>query len=75
MADVNLGQLASTTLRNRSSEIANSVLNNNALLAYLKKQGKIKTRSGGRTFVEPIYFAENGSAKWYAGGMDSLTVH
>lgn len=72
MADVNLGQTAATTLRNRSSEIADSVTNNNALLAWLKSKGKIKTKTGGRTFVEPIFYAENGTAKFYDGGMESF---
>lgn len=74
MADVNLGQTAASTLRNRSSEIANSVLNNNALLAYLKSKGKIKTKTGGRTFVEPIFYAENGTSKFYDGGMESFSI-
>lgn len=74
MADVNLGQTAATTLRNRNSEVANSVLNNNAVLAWLKANGKVKTRTGGRTFVEPIFFSENSSAKFYSGGMDAFQI-
>lgn len=74
MADVNLGQTAAATLRNRSSEIANSVLDNNALLAWMKSKGKIKTKTGGRTFVEPITYAENGTSKFYDGSMESFTI-
>ena len=74
MADPNLGQLAATTLRNRSSEVADDVTNNNALLAYLKKKGKIETREGGRTYIEPVLFAENDTAKFYDGGMESFVI-
>jgi hypothetical protein len=74
MADVNLGQTAAATLRNRSSEIADSVTNNNALLAWMKAKGKIKTKTGGRTFVEPIFHSENGTSKFYDGAMESFSI-
>jgi len=74
MADPNLGQLASTTLRNRSTDVSDDVTNNNALLAYLKKEGKIETRTGGRTYVEPTIYAENDTAKFYDGGMESFVI-
>jgi len=74
MADPNLGQLAATTLRSRSSDVADDVTNNNALLAYLKKEGKIETRTGGRTYVEPTIFDENDTAKFYDGGMESFVI-
>lgn len=74
MTDVNLGQTAATTLRNRSSEVMDSVTNNNAFLAYLKKTGKIKTREGGRTYLEPINYAENSTAKFYDGGLESFSI-
>lgn len=74
MADVNLGQTAAATLRNRASEIADSVTNHNALLAYMKRRGKIRTKTGGRTFVEPIFYAENQTAKFYDGGMESFDI-
>jgi len=74
MTDINLGQTAATTLRNRSSEIANSVLENNALLAYMKSKGKIRTKTGGRTFVEPIFYAENNTSKFYDGAMESFEI-
>ena len=74
MADVNLGQTATATLRNRSSDIADSVTDNSALLSWMKSKGKIKTRTGGRTFVTPIFYAENGTAKFYDGGMESFSI-
>lgn len=74
MADVNLGQTAATTLRRRESEIADSVTNNNALLAWLKSKGKIKTKTGGRTFVVPIFYSENGTTKFHDGAMESFVI-
>lgn len=74
MADPNLGQLAATTLRNRSSDVADHVTNHNALLAYLKKSGKIETRTGGRTYVEPTIYNSNSTAKFYDGGMESFVI-
>jgi hypothetical protein len=41
-------------------------------LAWLKNKGKIKTVTGGRTFTVPIFFAENDTAKFYDGGMESF---
>jgi hypothetical protein len=74
MADVNLGQTAAASLRNRESEIANSVLANNSFLSWLKDKGQIKTRTGGRTFTMPIYFAENSTSKFYDGAMESFQI-
>jgi hypothetical protein len=71
---VNLGQTAATTLRRRESDIADSVTDNIALLAWLKNKGKIKTVTGGRTFTVPIFFAENDTAKFYDGGMESFVI-
>ena len=74
MVDVNLGQTAATTLRNRSDEVADSVTNNNAFLAWQKAKGKIETRTGGRTYVEPVIYAENDTTKFYDGGMESFSI-
>lgn len=74
MADPNLGQLASTTLRNRDSEVFDSVTNHNALLSWLKQGGRIKTREGGRTYVQPINYNENQTAKFFDGGLESFSI-
>lgn len=67
MASPNLSELISTTLRNRSGEFADSVTKNNALLARLKKRGKVKNVSGGRTILQELEYAENGTFKRYSG--------
>lgn len=67
MASPNLSEVISTTLRNRSGEFADNVTKNNALLARLKKRGKVKPVSGGRTIVQELEYAENGTFKRYSG--------
>lgn len=74
MSDPNIGQVAASTLRNRDSEVFDAITNNNGLLAYMKKKGQFKTKTGGRTFVVPITFAENNNAKWHGGGLDSWVI-
>lgn len=74
MANSSMGQVVSASLRNRDSEVFDSVTNNNALLAYLKKGGRIKTKEGGRTYSVPINYAENQTAKFYDGGLESFSI-
>lgn len=40
---------------------------NNALLSRLRKKGKVKTVSGGRTIVQEMEYSENGSFRRYSG--------
>lgn len=67
MASPNLNEIVTTTLRNRSGSLADNMLKNNALLAELKKRGNIKPVSGGRTIVQELEYAENGTYQRYAG--------
>lgn len=70
MALVNPGaltEIVTTTLRNRTGALADDVTKNNALLNRLKKRGNVKTVSGGRTIVQEIAYAENGTYKRYSG--------
>jgi hypothetical protein len=60
-------ELVTTTLRNRSGELADNVTKNNALLQRLRKKGRVKPVSGGRTIVQEMAFAENGTFKRYSG--------
>lgn len=73
MASPNLSEIVATTLRNRSGQLADSVTDNNALLARLKKKGKVRPFSGGRTIVEEIEYAENGTYTRYSG-YDALNI-
>lgn len=60
-------EIVTTTLRNRTGKLADNVTKNNALLNRLKKKGKVKTVSGGRTIVQELEYAENGTFKRYSG--------
>jgi hypothetical protein len=62
-----LTEIVTTTLRNRTGKLADNVTKNNALLAALKKKGNVKTVSGGRTIVQELEYAENGTYKRYSG--------
>ena len=73
MASPNLDEITTTTLRKRSKKLADNVSNNTALLYRLKSKGKAKPVSGGRTILEEIAYAENGTFKRYSG-YESLDI-
>jgi hypothetical protein len=60
-------EIVATTLRNRTGKAADNVSKNNALLNRLKKRGNVKTVSGGRTIVQELEYAENGTYQRYSG--------
>lgn len=67
MAFPNVSDIVATTIESRNKEVADNVTNNNAVLAYIKKSGNVKTVTGGSTIFETLSFAENGNAGWYSG--------
>lgn len=71
MSALNLGEIAATTLRNRNPKMADNISNDNVLWSTLKEKGHIKYPGGGRTLIEPLSYAENGSAQWYDGLISS----
>lgn len=62
-----LSEIVTTTLRDRSGELRDQILRNNALLLRLNKRGKVKPFSGGRTIVQELAYSQNSSAGWYSG--------
>jgi hypothetical protein len=62
-----LTEIVTTTLRNRTGKLADNVTKNNALLYRLRRRGNVKTVSGGRTIVQELEYAENGTFKRYSG--------
>lgn len=60
-------EIVTTTLRSRTGKLADNVTKNNALLARLSAKGKRKMVTGGRTIVQEIEYAENGTFKRYSG--------
>ena len=67
MASPNLNEIVTTTLRNRSGKLADNITNNNALLTRMKKKGSLMTAAGGRTIVQELEYAQNGTYQRYAG--------
>ena len=60
MASPNLSEIITTTLRNRSGELADNVSKGNALLSRLKAKGGWKAASG-RSIIQELEYAENGT--------------
>lgn len=67
MAAPNLSEIVTTTLRNRTGELADNMSRNNAALLRLSRRGNIKTFSGGRTIVQELNYADNQTYQWYSG--------
>jgi hypothetical protein len=67
MPSPNLGEVVTTTLRNRSGVLQDNTSKNNAVLDALSKRGRIKPVDGGRTIVEEMDYAENSTFSWYSG--------
>lgn len=67
MAFPNLSEIVTTTLRNRTGELADNMTRNNALLLRLERRGNMKTFSGGRTIVQELNYANNQTFQWYSG--------
>lgn len=51
--------MITTTIENRSGELADNVTNNNALLRRLKKRGNVRTFSGGNLILEEIMYGDS----------------
>ncbi len=64
---INIGELVTTILRNRSGILKDNVLNHNALLSVLNEKGKVRELDGGREIVEELEYAANGTVMWYSG--------
>jgi hypothetical protein len=65
--------VATTTIERRSRKLADNLSDNTALLQRLKKKGKQRTFSGGRTIVEELAFAGPGNFQYYSG-YDTLGI-
>lgn len=66
MASPNLSEIITTTLRNRSGELADNVSKGNAILGKLKEKGAWKPATG-RTIVQELDYQENGTFMYYSG--------
>lgn len=61
--------IVTTTIENRSGELADNVTNNNALLRRLKSKGNVRPFSGGRLIVEELMYNDStmANANSYSG--------
>jgi hypothetical protein len=71
MADVNLGQLTSTTLSNYHKEFSDNIFKKYALLDHLKNNGGTKMYDGGANIRVPIMYGKNTSVQRFKG-VDTL---
>jgi hypothetical protein len=67
MASPNLSELITTTLRSRTGQLADNVTKQTALLSRLRQRGNVKPVTGGRTIVQELSYAENGTYQRYSG--------
>lgn len=67
MPDINIGQLATMSLRNRAEQLVDIISNHNATWNFLTKKGNVVDLDGGRDIVREIEYGENGTVGWYSG--------
>jgi len=67
-------ELASTTFRKHSAEVADNVSKHNALYRRLMSKGRIRTEDGGLSIVEPLEYASNSTYQRYSG-FDALAIN
>lgn len=67
MADVNVGLLLSTTLKNYRKKLVDNIHKSSAIFYYLKENGGFKTESGGERIVQPLMYGKNTTASSYSG--------
>lgn len=67
MADVNLGYLASTTLKNYHRDMVDNIFAKHALLNHLRENGGTKMYDGGRSLVAPLMYGTNSTVQSFTG--------
>lgn len=67
MASPGLSEIVTTTLRKRSGKLADNMSDNNALLFKMSEKGTMDPVDGGRTIVEELEYADNGTVQRYSG--------
>jgi hypothetical protein len=72
-ANSSYSDILATTIESRSSEIADNVSKNNAVLMQLKMKDRQRPFSGGHKIIEPISQAANGNGSFFSG-YDTLPV-
>jgi len=75
MADVNIGELVTVSLRKRAKGLADNVTNHNPLLRRLRRKGKVNTYdgTGGRVITIPLEYGEATYQRYR--GFETLSVN
>lgn len=68
MAEPGLSEIITTTLRKRQKVLRDNITNNNAILKSMDEEGSLEVEDGGRTILEEMFYAENGTFIRYDGG-------
>lgn len=67
MPNTNYDSILTTTIESRSRTIQDNVTANNAAYLKMAERGNIRPFNGGHKIIEPLSYAENTNAGWYAG--------
>src|SRR5579859_707725 len=67
-------ELAATTYRKHSTEVADAVSKHNALFRRLNSKGRKRTEDGGLSLVAPLEYANNSTYQRYSG-YDALNIN
>lgn len=67
MANVNLGQLAATTIENYHDTMVDNIFKKHALLDHLKNNDGTKMYDGGKSIRVPIMYGTNSTVKTFSG--------
>jgi len=83
MSDVNIGQLASSTLQKYQPKLVDNIFKKHVILDHLKANGGTKMYDGGRQLVTPLMYGLNTTVQTFDGtdtldntyqeGMDAAT--
>lgn len=57
-ANSTITDIIATTIQSRSGELADNVMNNNALLRRLKERGNVRPFSGGNVILEELMYTD-----------------
>jgi len=67
MADINLGQLAATTLQRYQPKLADNIYKKHVVLNHLKANGGTAMYTGGRELVAPLMYGTNSTVQTFDG--------
>ena len=73
-ANPDFDDIVTTTQRNRSGKLADNATSTMVLLDRMRRKGKVRPASGGRTIVQELEVTLNPNGGWYAG-LDFLNTN